>query len=93
MEKMTKGEFLELEYNKFKSIIKADDELNKFYKFFENFPTVADVIFILSFTFPQNLSMDELKKIMNTFDIVVSEDKLKTFYPIFTDFLTKFREV
>jgi len=90
---ITKGMYLTELYNKFKKVIQDDTELKEFYELFELLDNIEDVVYMVSLTFPGNITETKLKTIINGYGMSISETKFKEFYPIFLDFLEQFKAV
>ena len=89
----TKGMYLTELYNKFKKVIQDDTELKEFYELFELLDNIEDVVYMVSLTFPGNITETKLKTIINGYGMSISEAKFKEFFPIFQDFLEQFKAV
>ena len=90
---ITKGMYLTELYNKFKKVIQDDTELKEFYELFELLDNIEDVVYMVSLTFPGNITETKLKTIINGYGMSISEAKFKEFFPIFQDFLEQFKAV
>ena len=91
---LTKGMYLISLYNEFKEIIEKDKELKEFYSLFELLDNIEDVVYMISFVFPsKELTEEILKSIMDGYGITITDSKFKELFPVFKDFLHKFRSV